>query len=415
MAVGPRQASAGMPEGTRNPLRRLGGRLRRRIQRAPAHAVERGLPPAWLGYRWVGHDTVRDYAERCGGAASYETIHSEAVAGNPLPRNVPARDHLPAERGWWGYSFHDVPTRTSGETFIATVPSCRIVSFVEPTKRNFYPCILDRDDRALVLRELPFRPGHREALRASGPPQRLNKATWILERVYHNHSHWLTAHLPKLVLLKERHELEHVVLPRERSAAIDASLRMLGLDPGDFPTYDPDRPLEVEELTVLGTDRFRPELLQPVRAALAPKESRPARRRIFISRAKSNGRRLVDEDAVWPLLEAAGFERTFMEDLAFEEQVRLMDETAVLLAPHGAGLTNMIFCRPDTHVVEIADLGFPNPNFYALACAMGHHYWVVPAEALGDVHPLEKDLRVGTEAVRKVLDQLGSCSMGLAS
>lgn len=415
MAATPQQADPGRGPVSVRSLRRLGGLLRRRVQRLPADAAERGVPPAWLGYRWVGHDTVWDYAARCGAAARYETIHPAAVARNPLPRNVASRDDLPAERGWWGYSFHDVPARTSGETFIATVPRCRIVSFVEPQKGNFYPCILDRDDRALVLRELPFREGHRDALRRGGPAARIEKATWILERVYHNHSHWLTAHLPKLQLLKERGELDHLILPRDRSPAIEASLRMLGLDPDDFPTYDADRILEVDELTVLGTDRFRPELLQPVRAALAPAEGRPARRRVFISRAKSNGRRLVDEDAVWPLLRTAGFERIFMEDLAFEDQVRLMDETAVLFAPHGAGLTNMMFCRPGTHVVEIADLTFPNPNFYALACAMGHHYWVVPGEALGDVHPLEKDLRVGTGPVRRVLEQLEEAAEELAS
>lgn len=388
-------------------LRRLGGRAYRTLRALPAEAAERGLPPAWLGYRWVGRDTVADYLARTG-EGRYETVHPEAVADNPLPRNVACRDELPAERGWWGYSFHDVPTRSSAETFVATVPDCRIVSFVEPQKRNFYPCLMTRDDRALTLREIAFKPRHAAVLRTTAAPLRLAKATWILERVYHNHSHWLTAHLPKLRLLQRRGELEHVILPAERNPVIDASLGMLGLDPDRFTTYDPTRPLEVDELTVLGTDRFRPELLQPVRSAIhaaEPADDEP-HRRVFISRAKSKGRRLVDEDEVWPLLRDAGFERTFMEDLTFAEQVRLMQETSVLLAPHGAGLTNMMFCRPGTHVVELADLSFPNPNFYALASAMGHAYWVVAAEALGDVHPLEKDLRIGREPVRTVLAQV---------
>src|SRR5690625_7442986 len=78
----------------------------------------------------------------------------------------------------------------------------------------------------------------------------------------------------------------------------------------------------------------------------------------------------MNEDLIWPLFERDGFERVFTERMSFAEQVRLMQETSVLAAPHGAGLTNMMFCREGTHVIEIADLTFPNPNFYATAAAL---------------------------------------------
>lgn len=400
-------ASAGdMAETVYRRARRAGGRAYRHLQRLPAHAAERGVPPSWMGYRWVAEEAVADYAARCGAEASYETLQPEAIAENPLPRNVAERDDLPSERGWWGYSFYDVPARRSGETFIATVPDCRIVSFVQPKKNNYYPCILNRDDRALRLREMPFRAGHRDAIRRASKPQRFEKATWILERVYHNHSHWLTAHLPKICLLKDRGALSEVLLPERRNAVIDSSLRMLGLDPEAFPTFDAERPLEVGELTVLGTDRFRPELLRSVRRAISGEGNPERNRRVFISRAKSKGRQLLDEEEIWPLLEDAGFDRVFMEDLGFAEQVELMQRTEILLAPHGAGLTNMMLCPPGTQVVELADLSFPNPNFYAVASAMGHDYWLVPSQGVGEVHPLEQDLKVGREPIRRVLHQV---------
>ena len=159
------------------------------------------------------------------------------------------------------------------------------------------------------------------------------------------------------------------------------------------------------ELTLVGTDRFRPELLQSVRAALpAPPAERT--RRLYVSRAKAARRRLLNEDELWPHLERAGFERVFLEDHPFEAQVRLMQEAAVVVAPHGAGLTNVLFCAPGTHVVEIADWGFPNPNFYAVAAAVGLRYWFVQAESVGDAHPLEQDLVVPVESVTALLPRL---------
>jgi capsular polysaccharide biosynthesis protein len=289
---------------------------------------------------------------------------------------------------------------------VATLHDVLVTWYRDPDRADdFYPALLSADGRGLDLREIRFRSRHGLTLRQSDPPVRLERATWIAERVYDNHSHWLTAHLPKLLLLRERGELGDVLLPPERTAAMDGSLRMLGLDPGGFPTFDSSRPLLVGELTIVGTDRFRPELLRKVQKAYADPAVEP-HRRVYVSRARASRRRLANEDEVWPLFERHAFERVFMEDLPFEEQVRLMQETAVLAAPHGAGLTNMIFCTEGTRIVEIADLGFPNPNFYAVAAALGLPYWIVEADSIGEGHPLDKDLRVDPEAIEAVLPDI---------
>lgn len=390
------------------PVRRVAGAAWRRGERLLAWGVDRGVPPRWVGYRWVrvGHLPApgpRPAAEVA--ASDVRVVHPERVVYNPLPCNVALRADLPADPGWWGYAMHDVPARTSGPTLFVTLPEARVLPFVDPQKGYFRPAILDHDRRSVEIREVSFRSIHARRLRRGEAPQRLERATWILERVYDNHSHWLTAHLPKLVLLRDMGMLADILLPPARTETMDASMRMLGLDPEAFATFELDRPLDVGRLTVLATDRFRPDLLRPVRDALAPSDG-PGHRRVFISRARAERRRLLTEDAVWPVLDAAGFERVFMEDLEFEQQVALMAETAVLVAPHGAGLTNMMFCPEGTHVVEMADLGFPNPNFYAVAAAMGHRYWLLAAEGVGDRHPLEKDLRIDSVAVESLLAQL---------
>jgi hypothetical protein len=389
-------------------LGRIRASLRHRTLRVPQRAVQSGLPPAWFGWRWVREETVPAYFAR-GGAGRLDTIHPEARAANPLPRNISGPDELPDDPDWFGFSLRDVPTRVSGPTLRATLPDCIVVSFRDAERGEFWPAIVNRDRRALRLREITFRRGHGEALRWGRAPARVAKAIWIIERVYENHSHWLTAHLPKLCLLHARGELDDLILPARRNPVIDASLRMLGLDPGAFRTHDPDRPLRVGELTILGTDRFRPELLQPVRDALAVPPHRAPWRRVFISRARSRIRRLANETDLEPILAAAGFDVVLMEQLSFEEQVRLMSETAILMAPHGAGLTNMMFCHPGAQVIEIADISYPNPNFYALACAMGLSYWLVRGEFTGgeELHRLDRDLAVDPRSVRRVLRQIG--------
>ena len=371
--------------------------------------VLQALPPAWFGYRYVRRESLRTHVARLDEqrrGAAVRVIHEETTAVNPLPRNVAHRDALPATRGWWGFSFRDVPARSSAETFVATVNDGCVVSYRDAARGNdFYPAVLS-GGRALELREVRFRPKHAEPLRRGRPAVRRDRVTWILERVYHNHSHWLTAHLPKLLLLRQLDALADVLLPADLTPVIESSLRLVGLPPEQFARYDPSRVLEAKTLTLVGTDRFRPELLQLVPQTCGLSAAPPGTRRVFISRAAATRRRLINEDEIWPMLRAEGFERVEMEQLGFEAQVALMRETGVLLGPHGAGLTNMMFCPPGTHVVEIADLSFPNPNFYALACGTSQHYWLVPGEGRGDVHPLEKDLHVDPEALRPVLQEL---------
>jgi hypothetical protein len=380
--------------------------LKRRLGHLAGVGVARGLPPGLLGYRWVARERLHEHMGRQAAVGdAVRTLHSAHTASNPLPCNIERREMLPDDRGWWGFSMRDVPVRRSEATVLATLSRARVLPWMDPDIGEFRPAILTRQHRSLELREISFRPVHGRLLRAAGPPARLERATWIAERVYHNHSHWLTAHLPKLLLLRDMDHLDDVLLPPKRTAVMDASMRRLGLDPESFRSFDLTRPLDVTSLDILATDRFHPRLLRPVRDAFAARGRDPVRK-VYISRSDAERRRLVNEDEVWPLLRKAGFERVHMEGMGFDEQVNLMQETRVLFAPHGAGLTNMMFCHEGTNVVEIADLGFPNPNFYALASAMGLRYWLLAGDGLGDVHPLEKDLRVEPRLVEEVLEQL---------
>ncbi|CAN5320769.1 hypothetical protein BH23BAC3_BH23BAC3_32980 [soil metagenome] len=368
------------------------------------------VSPSMFGYRWMEKETVHEYMARKNKSVSdlsYETIHKEESAKNPLPCNIQDRDELSDDQGWWGYSLRDVPSRTSRETFMATIPDCKVVPCIDDDK-EFWITILNEDERSLELDQISFRPWHAEVLNSSRTADKTDKATWFLERVYHNHSHWLTAHVPKLILLKERNQLENIIMPPKdkRTAVINSTFKMLGINPDEFRTLDSTRPLEVKELTVMETDRFRPELLRSVREALCPAAAEKPHRRIYISRAKAQRRKFLNEKDIWPILERLGFELVFMEEMSFSAQIEVMQQAEIVVALRGAAITNVLFCSPGTHVVEIADLSFPNPNFYALCSAMGHHYWILDAEGVGDVHPLEKDLRIDPVEVEKTIHKI---------
>jgi len=76
-------------------------------------------------------------------------------------------------------------------------------------------------------------------------------------------------------------------------------------------------------------------------------------KRIYISREKAPKRKILNEKDFLPFIENKGFKKIYLEDFSFSEQVQLFNQAEVIISPHGAGLTNLIFCNSETKVLEL--------------------------------------------------------------
>ncbi|WP_429072992.1 glycosyltransferase family 61 protein [Aeromonas veronii] len=75
-------------------------------------------------------------------------------------------------------------------------------------------------------------------------------------------------------------------------------------------------------------------------------------RKIYISRRQSS-RALNNEVDVEAFLSENGFDIIFAEELSVNEQIKVFSETKVLVASHGAGLTNIAFMKKNTTLIEV--------------------------------------------------------------
>jgi capsular polysaccharide biosynthesis protein len=74
---------------------------------------------------------------------------------------------------------------------------------------------------------------------------------------------------------------------------------------------------------------------------------------LFVSRAKARSRRLINDAEVVAILEKYEFTNVFCEDLTISEQIEFFWNASCVIAPHGAGLTNIIFCNAGGLVCEL--------------------------------------------------------------
>lgn len=77
-------------------------------------------------------------------------------------------------------------------------------------------------------------------------------------------------------------------------------------------------------------------------------------KRVFISRKDAyNARRILNEDQIFDLFKAKGFERYEMSKLSVSEQILLCSQAEMVASEQGSGLTNILFCNPNTIIIEI--------------------------------------------------------------
>ena len=76
-------------------------------------------------------------------------------------------------------------------------------------------------------------------------------------------------------------------------------------------------------------------------------------KKIYISRKLAIKRHLKNEDEFLPLLKKHGFSKVFLEKMTIKDQVKLFRSISHVIAPHGAGLTNVLFAPNNIKILEI--------------------------------------------------------------
>ena len=175
--------------------------------------------------------------------------------------------------------------------------------------------------------------------------------------------------------------LSGILIPADLSGSQRESLEMAKL-----ASYAPLRPvhrgetLQLEKL-VLPWNAASGYGVNPTAAAYIrglikphPETSLSKKRRIYVDRRNSYSRRLINENEIVEILQREGVEPVRLEALSLQAQASLLQNTELIVGPHGAGLTNMAFSKPGTRVVEIMPSGNINWCYRHLAAACRHEY-----------------------------------------
>ncbi len=116
--------------------------------------------------------------------------------------------------------------------------------------------------------------------------------------------------------------------------------------------------------------------LATLRNAILPRiePSNDLPRDIYVSRSLSPNRPLANEPEIEEALRKRDFSILHFEKIPFAEQMRLVAGAKQIVAPHGAGLANLVAATPGTRVVEFLSRNWFNTCYAKLAAQLGCTY-----------------------------------------
>jgi capsular polysaccharide biosynthesis protein len=285
-------------------------------------------------------------------------------------------------------------------------------SCVELLAHGFVPCGLEETGPGRYRRS-------QSVSRVIEAPTLLLKRPW-----WRNYGHWLLDGAALLALLRERMVggFEQIALggpePGKSREIVAETISLLA--PGMPVLEHPDaevwrftelhyvQPIQIPQLFKL------PDALAALRRAILGYEPAVAgHRRLFVSRRHFPGRQLVNEAQVIDLFERYGFEVVFPEELSLLEQARLFASASAVSGVKGAALTNTVFCPPETVVIVMSPIDWPDLFFWDIAGQRHFSYYELKGPLASETNvrgqnPFAIDLTKLEITLQHALSEFGS-------
>jgi len=230
--------------------------------------------------------------------------------------------------------------------------------------------------------------------------------------------HWMFDVLPRIQLLREAgydlDKIDKFLVNNYISRFHIETLNMIGIPRNKIMESQYNPHIQAERLLVpslVGDTGSIPKYACDfLRNEFLPKitKNNNHSKRIYVNRGQVVHRRVTNEAQVVELLQQYGFESIALETLSLLEQIALMASAEVIIAPHGAGLTNIVFSEPGTKIIEFLYPGAVNVMYWTISADMGYkyHYLLSEGEAPPDfVNPYLNgdDMTIDIDKLKELL------------
>ncbi len=175
-----------------------------------------------------------------------------------------------------------------------------------------------------------------------------------------NYFHWLCQILPRIKLLQENgidwSKINKILIPEIRGDFVKHSLKSLNVPIEKIIETKKNDLYSFESLIIpckpnnhIYVSRWSIEFLK----STFLKKNSEQKDKIYIKRKEAQGRNIINEEEILPILKEKGYKAIYLEDYNIFEQARIFNAAKSIISPHGAALGNLVFCQQGTHFLEL--------------------------------------------------------------
>jgi hypothetical protein len=126
-----------------------------------------------------------------------------------------------------------------------------------------------------------------------------------------------------------------------------------------------------------------PQKINAIRAIVCKKLTFSRTKGILIYR-KEAYRTIRNHEAVFTMLKKVfpHLEWVTFNSCSISDTATLFSQAALIVGPHGAGLTNMLFSDSGIRIIEFMPLNNPNLCYWHMSELLGHKYAMIPCETI---------------------------------
>lgn len=223
-------------------------------------------------------------------------------------------------------------------------------------------------------------------------PHQLNGHVAFLSQYFGapNYCHWMLDILPRIgTLLKSGYKIDdfdHWVFNNANMRFQKDSLSLLGISGNsivtsrEFPLITADR-VTVPSVGIHPGNGGSSNVIEFLCNTFLPEEIVKPYKRVYLSREGAAKRKIINGKELEAfLISEYDFEIVDPATLSVQKQAKLASEADVIVSPHGAGLTNIVFCQSSAKVIEIVSPVYATSSFFTIARAKELNYHIL----LGD-------------------------------
>ncbi|MGJ5673896.1 MAG: glycosyltransferase family 61 protein [Nostochopsis sp.] len=318
---------------------------------------------------------------------SYQVIYPSHIVTRVLPKTIDATIH-------WKFRINQ--QRQLPDAFIATIPNGRVWgdgNVITPDNQLLAEVskVISKGEYIADSAQHPI--FSQEKL---PPVQKISGSVAVLSSAGGTgYYHWLFDILPRLALLQKAgilfEQIDKFLVNRYISRFQIETLNSLGIPRSKIIENHWYPHIEAEQLvlpSLVGETSHMPkwacDFLRDYFSRDKTKQNQQPVR-LYFNRTQVVHRRVENESEVIEFLSRLGFRNLSLETLSVAEQIELMAMAEVVVAPHGAGLSNIVFCQPGTKVIELLSPKAVNFMYWSLSNQVDLDYYYLLGE--GEIPP----------------------------